>query len=794
MRLVAIPAPTIPIPTLVAITQSQSVIQLSAGWAGIPFNRNFNFETSLSATGPFTALASQTLSSFTHGNLNASTTIFYRVRVSIDGGLTAYSPVQSATTLAAAVINPPPNGRTYKKDFSIIVNLGIGVGGYAQFTALCDSVRGTGVNIQWYPHLIQYDQGTASANYTGSGTSWGRTYVKACLDYAWNNGVNPVFVAWGWVGVTYGGTESSVPGGTYPPWMVSLGNDWILNINPSKTNTNSILCYWFAGPLAAMQALDADFAANFDSHPALIMYMPVPETGIDSTIPGTTGGTYVNYILNCWAQLTAAKDQFLHTPIRWPINNMDTLNRILNYEVQMQSDSRGGWFVGGPDPGVFPGPGVSNNTKVVWNYYLAESGSGASVAGYTNFAGTAVGIYCEYQDNTAQYNYPTTTPGNLFAGAQALGIKNNYFSAQQPAPYSLASVIAAAQSAQGAVNQTPPDDGNTWYTPSIGTPPSAPTLLQSILEGQTQQAQGIYQQPITGDLDFAPQNANTRTLGWLAPVPSGSQTALSHYNLYRSDNPTAIYATRTVAQVTTDYGNYVANSANTTPGSGGQAGPWPYQKLVNCAWTDSACTNASGYPQGAGPDFYPGNALTYQVTAVDLNGLESAKSANMVKWYMSNGVLITCGGTFNGSMTPGATDGGLNPLTGNSAAVKWVTAGADDLINPFFDFGDTRWSGNLASFTKINLYVKASQSVGLQMHALRRVPNGSGDQDILASAGNDLTVNIGTATTSWQLIPISLAVVMTDYLDGEQTTGYKWDVQITSGGAGISLWIEWEFA
>lgn len=326
-----------------------------------------------------------------------------------------------------------------------------------------------------------------------------------------------------------------------------------------------------------------------------------------------------------------------------------------------------------------------------------------------------------------------------------------------------------------------------------GTVPSAPTLLQSLLEAQAQQAQGVYQQPITGALDFKPQNVNTRTLGWLAPVPSGSQATLASFNLYRSDNPTAIYASVTLAQAQANYQTYVNNSANITPGSGGQPGPWPYQKLVNCAITDAACTNVLGYPQGSGPDFYPGNSLQYQVTAVDVNRLEGPKSANMVKWFMSNGALITCGGTFNGSMTPGDTGGGVNPFTGNSAAVKWVTAGANDLINPFLDFGDTRWSGNLAPHTTINLYVKASQSVGLQIHALRRVPNGTGDQDILASAGNNLTIPVGTASTSWQLFPISLSSVMTDYLLGQQTTGYKWDLQITTGGAGISLWLEWEF-
>jgi hypothetical protein len=322
-----------------------------------------------------------------------------------------------------------------------------------------------------------------------------------------------------------------------------------------------------------------------------------------------------------------------------------------------------------------------------------------------------------------------------------------------------------------------------------GTGPSSPTLLQSLLEAQTQQSQGVSQ-----GLDFQPQNMNTRTLGWLAPVPSGTQAAIGSYRIYRSDNPTLIYAAVTEAVATSNYGTYVANSANTTPGSGSQPGPWPFQTLVNRAFTDGVCTTAVGYPQGPGPDFYQGNALQYQVTAVDVNGLESAKSATMVKWFMSNGALITCGGTFNGSMTPGATDGGTNPLTGNSKAVKWLTAAANDLINPFLDFGDTRWSGNLRPFTTLNLYIKASQSVGLQIHALRRIPTGTGDEDIFASAGNPLTVQVGTATTSWQLFPISLASIMTDYQFGQQTTGYKWDLQITTGGGGISLWLEWSFS
>lgn len=325
--------------------------------------------------------------------------------------------------------------------------------------------------------------------------------------------------------------------------------------------------------------------------------------------------------------------------------------------------------------------------------------------------------------------------------------------------------------------------------PGSGTAPSAPLLLQSLLEGQTQQSQGVSQ-----GLDFQPQSINSRTLGWLAPIPSGTQAAIAGYRLYRSDNPTLIYATVTESVATSNYGLYVTNSSNTVPGSGGQAGPWPLQALVNRAITDGACTNAVGYPQGAGPDFYQGNALQYQVTAVDVNGLESAKSATMVKWFMSNGVLITCGGTFNGSMTPGDSGGGLNPLTGNSKAVKWVTAGTFDLINPFLDFGDTRWSGNLAPFKTLNLYVKGSGAIGLQIHALRRIPTGTGDQDIFASAGNPLTVQVGTTSTSWQVFPISLASIMTDFQFGQQTTGYKWDLQITTGGAGQTLWLEWSFS
>lgn len=322
-----------------------------------------------------------------------------------------------------------------------------------------------------------------------------------------------------------------------------------------------------------------------------------------------------------------------------------------------------------------------------------------------------------------------------------------------------------------------------------GVAPNAPASLQSILEAQTQQAQGV-----ANGLDFQPQSIDSRTLGWLAPTVGVGQAALASYNLYRSDNPTTVYANVTESTATSNYGTYVTNSANTVPGSGGQTGPWPLQALVNRAITDSACTNAVGYPQGSGPDFYQGNALQYQVTAKDVNGLESAKSATMVKWFMSNGVLITCGGTFNGTMTTGDTGGGTNPFTGNSQAVKWVTAGTFDLINPFFDFGDTRWSGNIAPFTNLNLYIKGAQATGLQIHALRRIPTGSGDQDIFASAGNPLTVAVGTTSTSWQLFQISLASIQTDYQFGQQTTGYKWDLQITSGGAGQSFWLEWSFS
>lgn len=325
--------------------------------------------------------------------------------------------------------------------------------------------------------------------------------------------------------------------------------------------------------------------------------------------------------------------------------------------------------------------------------------------------------------------------------------------------------------------------------PVAGVTPSAPTGLQSILEGQTQQSQGV-----ANGLDFIPQNANSRTLGWVAPTPSGGQNSIASYNLYRSDNPGTVYANVTDSTATTNYGTYVTNSAGPTPGSGGQTGPWPVQTLVNRAYTDGSCTGVIGYPQGSGPDFYQGNALQYQVSTVDVNGLESAKSATMVKWFMSNGALITCGGTFNGTMSTGDTGGGTNPFTGNSKAVKWVTAGTFDLINPFIDFGDTRWSGNIRPFTNMNLYIKGAQATPLQIHALRRIPTGTGDQDIQSSAGNNLVVSVGTTSTSWQLFQLSLASVQTDYQFGQQTTAYKWDLQITSGGAGQTFWLEWSFS
>lgn len=317
-----------------------------------------------------------------------------------------------------------------------------------------------------------------------------------------------------------------------------------------------------------------------------------------------------------------------------------------------------------------------------------------------------------------------------------------------------------------------------------GILPSAPTFLQTLLQGQTGQSQGVSEGTPN---DFIPQSQSSWSLGWINPVPSGGQAAIAGNYIYRSDNPNTIYATVPVATGASNYSTYVSNSATLPFVPGNQSPPFPYQTGVDHFWTDSAATLATGWPAGSGPSYYQGDSWSYKVSAYDINGLEGPKSASNISIYFANGLQISCGGSFNGTIAFSDTSGGTTPL-GFATSALWTTTAVNDLINPFTDFANTRWNQNIRAYTTLNLNVKPHQTgSALQMLALR-----VGDVNINPSGG---TYQLpGLTANAWNQIAIPLASIMTDSTLGQQLSWYKADLQITTGGSGQLFSLEWYFS
>jgi hypothetical protein len=337
---------------------------------------------------------------------------------------------------------------------------------------------------------------------------------------------------------------------------------------------------------------------------------------------------------------------------------------------------------------------------------------------------------------------------------------------------------------------------NRAYTPQGGglglVLPTAPTFAQQLLQGQTAWAQSTWQ---SGTSDFQPQSPNYILAGFKQGAAGSNPIAST--NVYRSQNGAAfsLYDNITAASSATLYGNYVS-AAGTVTGvtlnDSTPAGGWPIQNAVDHCYADNAAGSATGYPQGSGPNFYQGNGYAYQFSHVDSLGNEGPRSASSIIVYFQNGLLITCGGTFNGTLNFQATDGGVCP-SGAAQTAKFVSVGGNNLINPFASYSAVRWNLNLRGYNYMNFAIKPGQAgSSLQMLALR-----VGDHNINSSAGNGNVVqlsNYGTLTNgAYTNFKVPLADIETDFQFGQQTSWYKMDLQ-SNGGDG-TFWIDnWNFS
>lgn len=289
-----------------------------------------------------------TNTTFIDTGLSPSTTYTYTVLAVNSAGSSPASNSVNAKTQTTST------GNVFRFAPSAASSIGIGNGAFTQFTALVDACAANGVPIaKWAPRIFQYDQGTTSANFTGSGTTWGRPFVKACLDYALSKGI---FVEWDWSDRTFGSANSQVPGGTYPPWMVTAG--WARNFNPVLSgNLNSFLDTSIAACNSAMIAMHQDFGSNFNPHPALLTYGPGGESGVDPS--ACTNGQQV-FTNNQVSTLMTVRSSFKgnasgNAMLRWTCNNTTSLSDLWTHLDALAADVNGGYVIGGPDPGSAPG-------------------------------------------------------------------------------------------------------------------------------------------------------------------------------------------------------------------------------------------------------------------------------------------------------------------------------------------------------------------------------------------------------------------------------------------------------
>lgn len=349
----------------------------------------------------------------------------------------------------------------------------------------------------------------------------------------------------------------------------------------------------------------------------------------------------------------------------------------------------------------------------------------------------------------------------------------------------------------------------TLSTVAGGTKPGAPTQNQILLQGmgaQQQYVSGTGYQPATND--YKPSLPNQNTIGWQAPTVTSPQVALAGFNIYLNTGTGwsgAPYASLTLGQAQANYAAYVTNS---TVGSV----VWPFSTEVNCAWTDFAAANASGYPYGPGPDHYGGGFFLYRVTAIDVNGLEGLPSASHVMRYIYGGLIGTnataggagtvggqfCGGTFNGTADFANTGGGTTPL-GQSKSLKFTSGGAFDLLNPFAAVGGDQWNNNVKWADTLRLSIKAGQAGSvMQFSALVRNPNQpTGDQGVLDINGQQIVVpssNYGTLINGqWVTLLIPRADLMTDHTLGLLSAWYKMNFQTQKSSGGEVFYSEWDF-
>lgn len=427
---------------------------------------------------------------FNDTGLTANTTYTYVVTA-----VNAYGEGVPSAPTNVTTGNPPAT--TWKRAFGHGLCLGFGKSTLSQVKALIDAVRAskaTFVQVDFYPG--KYDIGTTTPNYGNisdaagaTDSTKGRGFVKALLDYAWNNGVNPVYVALGMEDRTFDAALiSSVPSNIYPPWWYvnssfSQGFDgagcsqgWII-VNMTKSSGANVPKWGAAGTITALgspqtvamvhttNVLNAwtniwiDVLQNFDTHPALIWICPSGESAISTGLNSTQLQTYWGNCLKVYQSLTNFTTQ---TPMRWQFNNVSPPQPTPNLAAMVLIP---GMLIGSPDPegqNTPPDPPPLNINRAIQGWDNFRGQSSPTVGGFGPDFRDVMGFVAEFQtfDNPKNPSLTRTpSPKALWDVSQQIPQKNQYWVwglASGNANFSQLNVLAFINSINGATHNVVP--------------------------------------------------------------------------------------------------------------------------------------------------------------------------------------------------------------------------------------------------------------------------------------------------------------------------------------------------
>ncbi len=269
------------------------------------------------------------------------------------------------------------------------------------------------------------------------------------------------------------------------------------------------------------------------------------------------------------------------------------------------------------------------------------------------------------------------------------------------------------------------DGSGAWLLEDnvAAAPPSAPTNLQMILQGNT--TAGSTTSPPT------PTAPNRIDIQWSAAVVGNGQLPVAYYRVYRSTN----------------YGTFFAIADH----------------LVLTKYSDTTATLCVNGTAGTTPPYYAATTYLYRVSAIDTAGVEGPQSLIQDFIIYKNGQFnwggdFAFGGSRDYNDTSGSPQGGI-------ADIKFTNSGFGGLL-PFSGWLVTTWNMWVGGFNYLYMDLKPTNaSFTFKVYALR-----VGDIHIFNAAGvsynvNPMSLAYGPAPVvgQWSTRKIPLVDFLTDW-------------------------------